>query len=400
MHITLTDEQRKIVKEAVRWYRHSSEQVFQIAGNPGTGKSVVLGAINQELNLSMGRVAPMAYVGAAAIQMRLKGLINAKTIHSWLYEAVEVPVLDEHGNPVIDKYYNKPLMDIQYIPRELKGIDLMEIDEAGTVPMHMKNDIESRNKKIIAAGDLDQLRPVGDNPAYLNDGKVYVLTQIMRQAEGSAIIYLSQRAKNGLPIHNGMYGNDVLVCYEDEVTDEMLCWAGVVLCGRNATRENVTNYIRHKILGKTTEYPTYGEKMICRKNNWKEEVGGINLTNGLTGTVINEPSVSSFDGRTFKIDFLPDLTNLPFYDVSVDYEYLTADPANREAIKKSRYSVGNKFEFGYAQTVHLAQGNQWTHGIFFEEYMMDSTNRVNYVALTRFTQKCIYVKKRPKYGIR
>ena len=86
MHITLTDEQRKIVKEAVRWYRHSSEQVFQIAGNPGTGKSVVLGAINQELNLSMGRVAPMAYVGAAAIQMRLKGLINAVAVYL-LFEA-------------------------------------------------------------------------------------------------------------------------------------------------------------------------------------------------------------------------------------------------------------------------------------------------------------------------
>ena len=397
MHITLTDEQRRIVNEAVRWYHKSSEQVFQFAGNPGTGKSVVLGAINQELGLNLGRVAPMAYVGAAAIQMRLKGLINAKTIHSWLYEVVEVPVLNEHGQPLRDSFYNKPITEMQFIPRELDNIDLMEIDEAGTVPMSMKADIESRNKKIIAAGDLDQLKPVGDNPAYLNYGKVYELHQIMRQAENSPIIYLSQRAKNGLPIDAGLYGNAVLVCYDDEVTDDMLRWAGVVLCGRNKTRENITNDIRHRILGKTTDYPTYGEKMICRKNNWNESVGGINLTNGLTGTVINNPDPSTFDGKSYTIDFLPDLTNTPFYGVTADYEYLVADPANREIIKKSRYNPGNKFEFGYAQTVHLAQGNQWTHGIFFEEYMMDSTNRVNYVAITRFSNSCIYVKRRPKF---
>ena len=397
MHISLTDEQRFIVKEAIQWYKNSSEQVFQISGNPGTGKSVVLGAINQELGLDMSRVAPMAYIGAAAIQLRLKGLINAKTIHSWLYEPVEVPILDENGNLVMDTYYNKPLTHLSFIPRDTSNIDLFEIDEAGTVPMYMKNDIESRNKKIIAAGDLDQLKPVGDEPAYLVSGKIYKLTQIMRQAEGSPIIYLSQRAKNGLPIYNGLYGNSVLVCYEDEVTDDMLRWSGVVLCGRNKTREQITNYIRYNILKKTSQFPTYGEKMICRKNNWTLEEGGINLTNGLTGTVLNHIDPSCFDGKNFRMDFLPDLTNIPFSSVLVDSEYLLADHKIREELKKRNYDSSNKFEFGYAQTVHLAQGNQWSHGIFFEEYMWDSTNRVNYVALTRFRNKCIYVKKRPKF---
>ena len=104
----LTDKQQFIVDQAVKWYKNSSEQVFQFAGNPGTGKSVVMDAIIDAIGIDRKRVAPMAYVGAAAINMRLKGLENAKTVHSWIYETVEVPVRDAHGKIVMNKYFNRP----------------------------------------------------------------------------------------------------------------------------------------------------------------------------------------------------------------------------------------------------------------------------------------------------
>ena len=43
--ITLTEEQEKLVEEAVDFYYNSSEQVFQYSGKAGTGKSVVMRAI-------------------------------------------------------------------------------------------------------------------------------------------------------------------------------------------------------------------------------------------------------------------------------------------------------------------------------------------------------------------
>ena len=70
--IHLTDKQQKIVDDAVDWYYNSSEQIFQFAGNPGTGKSVVMDAIIKAIGIPEDRVAPMAYIGAAAINMRLK----------------------------------------------------------------------------------------------------------------------------------------------------------------------------------------------------------------------------------------------------------------------------------------------------------------------------------------
>ena len=39
-HIILNEQQEAIRREVINWYLHSSEQVFQIAGGAGTGKSV------------------------------------------------------------------------------------------------------------------------------------------------------------------------------------------------------------------------------------------------------------------------------------------------------------------------------------------------------------------------
>lgn len=400
MEIKLTEKQQKIVDAAVDWYYNSSEQIFQFAGNPGTGKSVVMNAIIKQIGLSPDRVAPMAYVGAAAINMRLKGMYNAKTIHSWIYETVEVPKKDINGNIVMNKYFNRPEVTYKRIPKDLTGIDLLAIDEGGTVPLGMKKDILSRGKKVLVAGDLDQLPPVADYPAFLTEGKIYVLDEIMRQAANSAIVYLCQRAKRGLPIHTGVYGNEVMVLEEKDfkyIAPKALTSAGVVLCGRNETREKYTKYIRHDILGKQGALPDCGEKLICRINDWRMESGGINLTNGLTGRVLNQPDVSKFDGKCFRIDFLPDLNPVPFNDIPVDYEFFTTDFTKRKDMKNFNYCFGEGFEYGYVETVHVAQGSQWPTGVYFEEYLPSNMNQLNYTALSRFSSKCIYVKKNRKY---
>ncbi len=398
MGIELTPKQQKIVDAAVDWYYNSSEQIFQFAGNPGTGKSVVMNAIIEAIGIDETAVAPMAYIGTAAINMRLKGLRNAKTIHSWIYEMVEVPVRDELGRIKQNKYFNRPEFEYKFRLKKLPYIDLIAIDEGGTVPLRMRDHILSLGKKVLVAGDLDQLPPVGDKPAFLVDGEIHVLDEIMRQAKNSAIIYLSQRAKQGLPIHTGMYGNEVLVVEEKDImpiAPKILLSAGAILCAKNETRVKYTNMIRYDILKKHSILPDYGEKLICRMNDWGLQSGGINLTNGLTGRVINQPDVTGFDGRSFKVDFMPDLNPVPFMQVPIDYEYFRADMRSKKDIK--RFCFGEAFEYGYVQTVHTAQGSQWVNGVYFEEYLPDNNNKLNYTALSRFRSKCIYVKKNRKY---
>ena len=189
--IELNDGQEAVVKKAINWFYNSSEQVFQYSGAAGTGKSVVMNAIIERLGLEPYEVAPMSYIGAASVVMRIKGLTNAKTIHSWLYEPKWV--IDGY-----DKYLNKPKRKMAFVPKPLPDtVRLICIDEAGCVPLRMKYEIESRGVKVLACGDLNQLPPVEDNPAYLYSGKVEQLTEIMRQAKNSPIIYLAHKILAG-----------------------------------------------------------------------------------------------------------------------------------------------------------------------------------------------------------
>lgn len=386
-HIDLTDEQQYLIKEAVKWYKHSSDQVFQYTAPAGAGKSTVMHCIIDALGIKYSQVAPMAFTGTASLVMRLNGFENACTIHSWMYrlETEEVTVNDE-------VHYRKKFV---FAPLDKRQFKLICIDEASMVPLHMKKDIEKNGIKIIACGDLNQLPPVADNPGFLFSGKIYRLTKIMRQSKYSSIVEISNMLRNGIEPRIGNYGQ-VLVIPRDSLNDEMIKSAKTILCGTNKTREALNTYIRQNIFHFDSPLPHHGEKIVCRKNNWNVEEDGINIANGMTGTVQNDPSISGYKNKSFSLDFTPDLfPYITFNNLRCDYEYFLAPPDVRRRMKSLNYSKMNyleKFEFAYAITTHLSQGSQFYTGIYIEENMgRDIQNKLNYTGITRFVNFCIYV---------
>ena len=391
--------QERVLQAGVHHLLHSSNQVFEYTGGPGTGKTEVLMEILRRAKVPMKKVAPMAYIGQAAIVMRLRGMTNAKTIHSWLYDIKEEYVYDKNGVVMIDPVFNKPMKRYKMIPKVLDDIDVMFIDEGYTVPLSMKKDILSRGKKIIVCGDRNQLPPVKDQPAFLTGYNVMTLTEVMRQARGSYIIELSNMVLNGIEPELGLHGN-VLVIDQDQLNEDMIRNSQVIICGTNKTREKFNNYVRHNILHFNTNLPNYGERIMCRKNNWSIGVDGINLTNGLTGTVVRPADVYDFDGKSFDIDFKSDLLGLTFKNIDIDYNFFTEkDRAKKDALKASRYMNGEAFEYAYAKTTHLCQGSQYYNGIYISEYMYkDIQKQLDFTAVSRFINCLIYVRKpRKKY---
>ena len=388
----LTDEQQSLIEDCYNWFYYGNELVFEFAGGPGTGKSFVLDFIINYLGINRERIAPMAYTGAAAVNMRTKGLLNAGTIHSWIYHTCVSPKTDKSGNYIMDDYFNRPKEGLDFIPKvELQNIELIIIDEAYMVPFELKKDIEAFGIKIIACGDWNQLPPINSKPAYLTDRNIHLLTKTMRQAENSNIVKLAYNVLNGYPVSNGYYG-DVLVIDEEELTDQMILSSDVVICSKNLTREYYNNKIR-KIYGYYNKLPEYGERVICRSNNKYEVVDDINLANGLIGTVTNFPDVSGFDGKTFELSFKPDLLSNSF-NIKASYKYFIAPHQQKEKLKYDKYLEGEKFEFGYCITSHLSQGSQFDSVIVIEEPMMGNiNNRLSYVAITRAKKRLIYVKK-------
>jgi len=401
MSIILNQGQQYVCDQIVDWYKNSSGTLVNIIGAAGTGKSVVLNAILERLNLRDDQVLCMAYTGQAAIVMRTKGMPSACTCHSGLFVAHKEVVFDQDGIPVIDKKFNVPLTRWTFYPKDLNllGIKLIIIDEAWTVPKSFRKYIDATGIKVIAAGDSAQLPPVKDDPAYLVDGPIFQLTELMRQSANSPLIYLANRAKAGLPIDYGVYGNSVIVISKEELNNEIIRNSSIVLCGRNSTRETINARVREEILHQFRDFPMVGERLICRKNNWDKTIDGISLCNGLTGTVLSPPDIGVFDGETFKLDFLPDLLNVPFVSLDVNYKYINAKSvSDREVIKKSRWTRGELFEYAYASTVHLSQGSEYVNGIYIEEPIGGGIqNNLNYTAITRFKHQMIYVKTTPKY---
>ena len=298
--IVLNQQQEIIRNEAVNWFNNSSEQLFEISGAAGTGKSVLLNAIINSLGINNNEYLAMAFTGQAAIVMRTKGFPNARSIHSSLYEIVEKDIPDAK---LAEKFGIKAKKKEFRLRRFLEpGIKLLVIDEAYMVPSNMAKDILSFGIKVLVCGDSHQLPPIGGNPAFLVSSKTHHLTQLMRQSLDNPIVYIANRAMRGEPIHNGAYGNDVLVINDTDFLPQMIGFADCVLCGTNKTRETMNNYIR-ELSGFKGSIPGFGERLICRKNNWDFSIDGISLANGLSGTIVSIPDPTKFDGKIFKIDF-------------------------------------------------------------------------------------------------
>lgn len=398
--IILNQRQQMFVDMAVDWFYHSSSSLLQLAGYAGTGKSVVISKILEKLNLSKDEVLPMAYTGQACTIMRKRGLSNACTCHSGLFTPIqEVDTDPETGSIKMNKTFNVPITKWKFIPKDFSfsKVKLIILDEAWMIPKKFRKFIDATGIKVIAAGDPGQLPPIGDDPGYLVDEPIFFLTELMRQSENSPIVYLADRARKGLPIDTGVYG-DSSVVYEDEVSIDAFLNTNIVLCGKNATRDNINTKIRKDIKNIKVDYPMFGERLICRKNNWNKVVNGIPLVNGLTGTVVTPPEIGKFDGDVFYLDFLPDLLDTPFTNIDVNYKYLNSSYAEKEQLKTNPYLRGERFEYAYASTVHLAQGSEYSSGIYFEEFLNKNIQCVlNYTAITRFYDKLIYVKQKRKF---
>lgn len=394
----MLNQQQEFVRDrAIEWW-NSSEPIFQYTGGPGTGKTYLLNHILGAINIAPERIAAMAYTGQAAIVMRRNGLPDAKTIHSTLYEPKEVHEVNPDGSYKLDPYFNKPIVNLEFVPKNLDDIDLFIIDEGSMVPIEMAKEINKRGKKIIVTGDLDQLPPICGEPGYLYSGTVYKLTEIMRQKRNSPIVYLSRLALEGKEIERGVYGN-CKVIYENELTDYEIVNSDIMICGKNKTRDMINTNYRHNILHTDSTVPIEGERMVCRKNNW--DIGtpdGINLANGLIGTVIKPPEINNVSEQSYVIDFLPLMSDYPFYNLICDYKFLNANYDQKKFIKMDKFSVGEKLEYAYAITTHMSQGGQFNNGIYVEEFLnRDIQRNLNYTGITRFRDKFIYVKRQPKF---
>jgi len=404
MGIILSPMQNNAKKKTIMWYEISSEQVFTISGVAGSGKSTIVSAIIDELGLQQFQVAFCTFTGKAALVLNQKGN-RATTIHKLIYDTQVQNIKDKDG------IYRKVAINTK--KTQLSSLlRLIVIDEAYMVAKHLIKDLMSYGIKILLLGDNGQLKPIGEDNGYFENPDV-LLTEIHRQAADNPIIYLSELARldklvkwdwvNRKAVLNGhltygMLGNKVAIIPKDDIEAGYMLRADQVLCGKNDTRKLLNQEIRDE-LGFSGTFPQVGEKIICIKNNWDKEikVEGVtmNLINGMTGQVIDEPYKFDKHSRTHRLGFQPDgATEYSYFpDILADSEDFKLDyptPVNhktREMIERDEKI--NKFDFGYAITTHKAQGSQWNKVFVYYEHIYKQHEKWSYTAITRAADKLI-----------
>lgn len=384
MGIELNSDQIFASYEAERWWHSSSsDQVFEISGAAGTGKTTSIKYILQKLGLDpLNDVLFVAFTGKAATQLARNGL-PAITCHSAFYEVKKEIERDEdgriiyqpNGKPKVKSVFRKK----EHIKKKYKAIC---IDEGTMIDNRMKEDILSFGLPTFVLGDLNQLPPVFGKPAFLVEPNV-ILRKLMRQAENDPIVFIAHRILDGYDLRPGVYGKSAIIRKRD-LNQYQLTHADIVLTVTNELRRQINKLFREDYLTfSRLDLPHVHEKVICRKNNWNKSIGdNLFLTNGTTGFVeyVNR---ESYNGRSIEIDFRPDFTTKTFRNIPIDYKNLM-NLEKSEAQKSLTYGL-DLFEFAYAITVYASQGSQWDNVTCLAELYgsNDFQKKVLYTMVTR-----------------
>ena len=316
----LNDQQETAKNLIMDWWDHKTDtkQVFVLAGYAGTGKTfLVRHIVENEMELPDNKVAYVAPTGKAASVLIQRGAKDAITIHKLIYNRVET----EYKTTINGKEVKSKKTEFIKKP-SIPNYKLIVVDETSMVEEKIMEDLLSFGIPLLCCGDVGQLPPIGKDNGLLRNPD-YNLTQIVRQAEGDAIVQLATMAREGRPLPIGNYGN-VIVANRDLISENniknILMKADQILAGTNKTSYSINTKMK-EYLGMNKNEINENEKVICLMNNWDIVLGeDYSLVNGIIGYVKKfeiKDDALSLGVMDFKPDFLDEVTENIVFDSSV-----------------------------------------------------------------------------------
>lgn len=366
--IVLTDEQQGALDHLLAF----PKDIQTLGGFGGTGKSVVV----KHLKIALPDFAVCAFTGKAANVLRRRGII-ASTIHSLIYQPVEVECFDDDT----DEYLGTKLVwSLRSEPALLNCRGFL-VDEASMIGNKLYDDLSSFGLPIIFVGDHGQLEPVGDRSFNLmkspdvtletvhrNAGEIEHFANFLRRG-GKASNWKKSKhtviADNGSPkvivVPNDLMGNLDWRHYDQ------------VICAYNKTRVDFNVMVREE-LGYPEDKPVVGDRVMCLKNH-----RGLGLFNGMQGVITN------LDKRG----------RLTFLSESKEYTaYYDPEAFNR--VKRPEWESRDDhrlpFDYAYCVTAHKFQGDETDNVLVLEQKCSAwDHKRWAYTAASRAKQSLTWV---------
>jgi exodeoxyribonuclease-5 len=370
-------QQDDALKNVARWLKTGRPQIFRLFGYAGTGKTTIARYFAEHVD---GQVQFAAFTGKAAQVLRSKGAVNARTIHSLIYR----PRGEE---AVADETTGKTSMSPTFALNRQSPVaraKLIIVDECSMVDQELGRDLMSFGTPILVLGDPGQLPPISGGGFFTGHEPDFLLTEIHRQARDNPIIRLALDVREGREFMRGDYGTARVIAKE-EVTQELVLKADQVLVGTNRTRRRYNQRLR-ELKGFATAFPQAGDKLVCLRNDPAKGLLNGSLWKVMTSSretvkpginLLVSPEEDDPDRGVAKIKLLKAAFDDPDAEI----------PWNQ----KKRF---DDFDYGYALTVHKAQGSQWNDIVLFDESwaFKETRQRWLYTAITRAAERLTVVR--------
>jgi exodeoxyribonuclease-5 len=360
-----TREQAEAIDRVGRWLKAGEPQVFRLFGYAGVGKTTLARHVAEA---AADETAFAAFTGKAALVMRARGCAGATTIHALIYRATE----GADGQPAFTLNEDGPA----------SRASLIVIDECSMVDAELARDLLSFGKPILVLGDPFQLPPVKGAGYFTDAAPDVMLTEIHRQARDNPIIRLSQIVRSGGEPKEGTYGESRVI-RRSAVDAAQVMAADQVLVGTNRTRRAYNQRIRD-LKGFTDPLPAAGDRLVCLRNDRTKGLinGGLWQVEALGGVVKDfvRMTVRSEDDAVAK-------------PIKVAVLKAFFEGAEGELPYQLRRE-SDEFDYGYALTVHKAQGSQWDNVLLFDESFAFREHRARwlYTGLTRAAKRLTIVR--------
>ena len=370
--MNLSPQQDEALLAVARWLKSGRPQLFRLFGYAGTGKTTLARRIAEDVD---GDVLFAAFTGKAAQVLRNKGCANARTIHSLIYRPRGEKAEEETGEL-------QPAFSLNRASPVAKA-KLVIVDECSMVDEALGRDLLSFGAPVLVLGDPGQLPPVSGGGYFTEAEPDVMLTEIHRQARENPIVALAQTVREGGRPDYGRYGESRVIGKADIDSEQVLA-ADQVLVGRNKTRQGFNRRIR-ALRGFDGLLPAAGDKLVCLRNS--SEKGLLN------GGLWRVTSVGTRAGPA--LNMLVKSEEEGPHGVSAKIRVLkTMFEEGPEAVPWDRRKNSDEFDYGYALTVHKAQGSQWDKLILFDESFAfrETRERWLYTAITRAAEQITIVR--------
>lgn len=446
----LTQEQDDALEKIVEFlFLQKEETIFLLRGYAGTGKSSLLGALVKTMTEFKQKTVLLAPTGRAAKVFSSYANHPAFTIHKKIYR--QQRYAGDFGSFGIMDNLHK---DTLFIVDEASMISNNGFDSSIFGTGRLLDDLihyvySGENCRLLLIGDTAQLPPVGEeeSPAlqtftlegYGLEVREAMLSQIVRQAKSSGILYNATNIRNALekgkteayPKLKLNKFTDILRITGEDLIDEITSsysndgLENTMIISRSNKRSNLYNQgIRNRILYREEELSS-GDMLMITKNNyfWTENIENIDfLANGEIVEVLRVRGEQELYGFRFRdvlvrsIDYdieleikilmdtlYSDTTGLSrerseelFMNILEDYADISTKAGKMKKMKVDPFYNAVQVKFAYAITCHKAQGGEWQNvfldlGYISEEHLGVNFYRWLYTAITRASGKLYLV---------